>query len=95
MDAVLFLITGIRYFWGPPIDLTRLTLFLVAGWAVIGDMDLYYNWPIMLPAISYSDRGLIAKYLLAVGVAVDILKDWWKVRQMGFFRDIHRMSKET
>lgn len=94
LNAVLFFLTGVRYFWGNPANMLRLGLFLTLGWVIIGDMDLYYGWPITLPAIEFSDRGLVTKILLIATYAVDLGRDYMTMRFRHRLDDLSALVSE-
>lgn len=80
LNAVLFMLTGIRYFWGSPNDMLRLGLFLICGWVVVGDMDFYYQWPLQLPTFGVGPRETITKLMLIATLLIDIGRDYIRVR---------------
>lgn len=88
LNAVLFLLAGVRYFWGSPNDMLRLGLFLTLGWSVIGDMDYYYQWPLNLPSFGLGERETISKMLLITTFVIDLGRDYFRYRLLRRMKEI-------
>ena len=61
LDAPLFILLTARYLWGPADDMLRMILFLVSGWAVVGDMNLYYDWHVPWFDLEIDNRHVLMK----------------------------------
>ena len=94
LNAVIFLLAGVRYFWGDPNDMLRLGLFLTVGFSVIGDMDFYYQWPLNLPTFGLGKRETISKCLLILTLVVDLGRDYYKLRFRRRLKELASFVKE-
>jgi hypothetical protein len=81
LDAVLFILFAGRYLWGPADDMLRLALFLFSGWAVVGDMNLYYDWHVPWFDLGLFERQVFGKGIIMLALTLYLLKDYWEIRR--------------
>lgn len=81
LDAPLFILLTARYLWGPADDMLRMILFFMAGWAVVGDMNLYYDWHVPWFDLEISTRGILMKSVLMLTLSLDLMKDYWEIKR--------------
>lgn len=81
LDAPLFLLMAARYLWGPADDMLRMALFLFSGWAVVGDMNLYYGWRVPWFDLELFERQVFGKGVIMVALMLDLMKDYMEIRR--------------
>jgi hypothetical protein len=86
LDASLFILLTARYLWGPADDMLRMILFFMSGWAVVGDMNLYYDWHVPWFDLEIATRGILMKGVLMAMVALDLMKDYWEIKRRQHIR---------
>lgn len=86
LDAVLFIMFTARYLWGPADDMLRMILFLISGWAVVGDMNLYYGWHVPWFDLELYERQIFGKGVVMAVLGLDLMKDYWEIRRKQHLR---------
>jgi hypothetical protein len=81
LDAVLFILFAGRYLWGRADDMLRMAFFFYSGWAVVGDMNLYYGWNVPWFNLELYERQIFGKGFFIFAVALDLMKDYWEIRR--------------
>ena len=81
LDAALFILFAVRYLWGPPTDMLRLILFLFSGWAIVSDMNLYYDWHVPWFDLELNERQIFGKAVIGFVLMVDLFKDYLNIRR--------------
>jgi len=94
LDAVLFLLFTGRYLWGPANDMLRMMLFLFSGWAVVGDMNLYYGWRVPWFNLEIYQRQVLGKGLVGLAVMLDLMKDYMEIRRRDHIRRLVASTRE-
>ena len=93
LDAVLFILFTARYLWGPADDVLRMILLFMSGWAVVGDMNLYYDWHVPWFDLELSNRAILMKVVLMIVVALDLMKDYWEIKRREHMRRLIASAK--
>jgi hypothetical protein len=95
LDAALFILLTARYLWGPADDMLRMVLFLIAGWGVVGDMNLYYDWHVPWFDLEISSRTVLLKGVLMFALMLDLLKDYWEIRRKQHIKRLIASTKRS
>ena len=95
LDAPLFLLFTVRYLWGPANDMLRMIFFLFSGWAVVGDMNLYYNWHVPWFDLELFERQIFGKGIIMFALMLDLMKDYWEIKRRQHIRRLVASTRKA